>query len=115
MAKLLSNSFNIITLVINNEKHVTLALVALSNTRKEIVVSFRGAINIWNFVLDGIFNNGNVPGRSHNDNIKMHTGFYIATISLYDEVSYLTYTCLYRLLHSTNVYIGRSEGIFLSR
>lgn len=68
--------------------------MALSNNRKEIVLSFRGAINIWNFVLDGIFNNVNVPGRCNSDNIKIHTVFYIATMCLYDEVRNTYYSVI---------------------
>ncbi|KAJ6649733.1 Lipase [Pseudolycoriella hygida] len=68
--------------VFYNGTHNTLAMVALSNTRKEIVVSFRGSANSWNLVLDFAFL-FNVKERG---NIKVHAGFYIATMSLYEHV-----------------------------
>lgn len=59
-------------LVLHNGTHDTLAMVGdVSNTRQEIVVSFRGSANSWNLVHDFVFLMG-------------HTGFYIATMSLYD-------------------------------
>lgn len=72
--------------VINSYMHNTLAIVALSEARHEIVVAFRGAVNIWNFVLDVILKCDSIPGRLKSDNIKIHSGFYIATMSLYADV-----------------------------
>lgn len=66
--------------VIRNDVHNTISLITLSKRRKEIVIAYRGSMNTWNFILDALMVNG---GR---DNIKIHRGFYIATMSLYDEV-----------------------------
>lgn len=61
-------------------------MVALSHTRQEIVVSFRGSANSWNLVLDFALLMNVRPNDT--SNIKVHTGFYIATMSLYERVSY---------------------------
>lgn len=59
-------------------------MVALSHTRKEIVVAFRGSGNSMNLVLDfALPMNVRVNDAK---NIKVHTGFYLATMSLYDRV-----------------------------
>jgi len=71
--------------IIDNDFHNTIAIVALSHKRKEIVVSYRGTLNAWNVVLDALLICGSNPG-SRNDNIKIHRGFYIATMSLYKKV-----------------------------
>lgn len=62
-----------------------MAIVALSKKRKEIVVAFRGTWNVWNVVLDALL----ICGRTSNTprQIKIHQGFYMATMSLYDDVS----------------------------
>lgn len=63
-------------------------MVALSHVRKEIVVSFRGSGNSMNLVLDfALLMNVRANNSS---NIKVHTGFYIATMSLYDQVCMTT-------------------------
>lgn len=67
----------------NNETDVTV-LITLSHKRKEIVATFRGSQNPWNFVLD--FTMFSVCFNS-DCNIKLHVGFYIFTMSLYDEVT----------------------------
>lgn len=67
-----------------NDEHNTLALVTLSKNRKEIVVGFRGTWNVWNVVLDVLLINGR-EGKSSKQ-IKIHQGFYIAAMSLYDDV-----------------------------
>ncbi|KAJ6632995.1 Lipase [Pseudolycoriella hygida] len=69
--------------VFDNSTHDTSVLVALSDKRKEIVVAFRGSINIWNCILDVYYINTSPDGADH---IKIHKGFYIATMSLYDRV-----------------------------
>ncbi len=65
-------------------------MVTLSHTRQEIVVSFRGTSNSWNVVLDSVF----LFNVRENDtsNIKVHTGFYIATMSLYERVGFDYYS-----------------------
>lgn len=72
--------------VINNKDQNTLALVTLSKKRNEIVVAFRGTLNVFNILQDAIFisaRNSNTP-----DQIKVHQGFYLATMSLYEAVSF---------------------------
>lgn len=73
------------SLAIHNDVHNTLALVTCSENRKEIVVAFRGTWNVWNVVLDALL----IAGRNSNtpNDIKIHQGFYIATMSLYEDVS----------------------------
>lgn len=71
--------------VLNNNVHNTVSIVALSKKRKEIVVAFRGTWNVWNVVLDALLicaRNSKSPAG-----IKIHQGFYIATMSLYEDVS----------------------------
>ncbi|XP_037038648.1 lipase-like [Bradysia coprophila] len=70
--------------VIPNNMHNTLALITLSKNRKEIVVAFRGTWNVWNVILDVLLINGR-EGNSPKQ-IKVHQGFYIAAMSLYDDV-----------------------------
>lgn len=72
--------------VLYNGTHNTLSMVTLSHTRKEIVVSFRGSANSWNIVLDFVALINVRPNDA--SNIKVHTGFYIATMSLYERVSF---------------------------
>lgn len=74
-----------IEVLMNNDTDVT-ALVTLSNKRKEIVVTFRGSQNPWNFVLD--FTMLSVCYDIPDCDIRLHVGFYIFTMSLYDEVSF---------------------------
>ncbi|XP_037037057.1 lipase-like [Bradysia coprophila] len=69
--------------VLENVNHSTAALVALSEKRKEIVVAYRATTNYWNCVLDATILNISPHGA---DPIKIHRGFYIATMSLYDRV-----------------------------
>lgn len=64
------------------------ALVALSKTREEIVVAFRGTMNLWNVVLD--LDTFAIPFPDVPSDIKVHAGFYIAAASLYDDVSQST-------------------------
>lgn len=75
------------TVIMNNDTDNT-AVVAVSKTRREIVVAFRGTMNIWNVVLDlaGIaVNYPNIPAG-----IKLHAGFHTATMSLHNDVSQST-------------------------
>ncbi|KAJ6635787.1 Lipase, partial [Pseudolycoriella hygida] len=72
--------------MLRNDTHNTLALVTLSEIRKEIVVAFRGSSNIWNVLLDLFMIMGG-EGISEIEGIKLHRGFYIATMSLYDAVT----------------------------
>lgn len=68
-----------------NDETDNTALVAVSKTRQEIVVAFRGTMNIWNIVLDLdtiAVSYPNVP-----DGIKLHAGFHTAAMSLYNDVS----------------------------
>ncbi|XP_037050915.1 lipase-like [Bradysia coprophila] len=67
-----------------NDTFDTFAMVTLSHTRQEIVVAFRGSSNSMNLFLDfGLPMNVRVNDAS---NIKVHTGFYLATMSLYARV-----------------------------
>lgn len=68
--------------VIKNSLWNTLAYVTVSDVREEITVTFRGTIpDLRNYLLDAtLFNTGT-------NNIKFHLGFYVATMSLYDDVS----------------------------
>lgn len=69
--------------VIKNNLLNTLAYVTVSDARKEITVNFRGTIvDLRNYLLDATLFN---PG--FND-IKFHLGFYVATMSLYNDVSH---------------------------
>ncbi|KAJ6635789.1 Lipase, partial [Pseudolycoriella hygida] len=74
--------------VLRNDTHNTLALVTLSEKRKEIVVTYRGSTNFWNFFLDFYaIDMIDVETRtSALRGIKIHRGFYIATMSLYKDV-----------------------------
>lgn len=65
----------------NNDMNV-LALVTLSNSRKEIVVAFRGSQNFWTVVLS--YTMLNVCYNAPECDIKLHVGFYKLTMSLYD-------------------------------
>jgi len=71
------------TVIMNNNTDTT-ALVAVSKTRQEIVVAFRGTMNIWNIVLDvwtiAVTYSNTPPG------VKLHAGFHAATMSLYSKV-----------------------------
>ncbi|XP_037049534.1 lipase-like [Bradysia coprophila] len=59
----------------------TLAFVTVSDSRKEIAVTFRGTIvDLRNYLLDAAFFNVGFG------NIKFHFGFYVATMSLYNNV-----------------------------
>ncbi len=84
------NELKLFTLVLENATHDTLALVALSK-RQEIVVALRGTDNFWNSVLDIYLINTSPEGA---DQIKIHRGFYIATMSLYDRVSFCKWKAL---------------------
>jgi hypothetical protein len=67
--------------ILKNETLVTLALITVHSVKKEIVVTFRGSSNAPNFVLDFVFLDVDyAPG------VKIHTGFYICTMSLYSRV-----------------------------
>ncbi|XP_037039210.1 lipase-like [Bradysia coprophila] len=70
--------------VLNNNVHNTLALVTLSKKRQEIVVAFRGTWNVWNVVLDVLL----IAATPYDtpEPILIHQGFYIAEMSLYDDV-----------------------------
>lgn len=61
------------------------ALITISHCRKEIVITLRGSQNAWNVVLSSLALN--VQKDDTDPNIKMHLGIYIATMSLYNEVS----------------------------
>jgi hypothetical protein len=70
--------------VIMNNKTDTTALVAVSKTREEIVVTYRGTMNIWNVVLDVAAVAISYPNTPKG--IKIHAGFHAATMSLYSDV-----------------------------
>lgn len=67
-----------------NNKTDNTALVAVSKKREEIVVAFRGTMNIWNIVLDVATVAVTYPNTPKG--IKIHAGFHIATMSLYSDV-----------------------------
>jgi len=69
--------------VINNNDQNLLALVTVSEKRKEIVVTFQGTFNVWGAILDAILIQGSA---SNNPDIKVHRGFYIAAMGLYEDV-----------------------------
>lgn len=60
------------------------ALITLSTSRKEIVVTFRGGQNPWNVIL--ALSMYTVCYASRPCDIKLHGGFYAAAMSIYDEV-----------------------------
>jgi len=91
----------------------TLALITLSFTREEIVVTYRGTANIWNWILDFTAITFNYPSTP--SGIKLHLGFYVATLSLYNDVVtnvgfLLTYFPNYKLK-----IIGHSLGGAMAR
>lgn len=68
-------------IVLKNILLNTLAFVTVSDSRKEITVTFRGTIvDLRNYLLDATLFN---PGFN---NIRFHLGFYFATMSLYNDV-----------------------------
>lgn len=71
--------------VLNNSLQDTRAIVTLSETREEIVVTYRGSYNVWNALQDITLIATKVDNTSP---IKIHTGFHIAAQSLYSDVSY---------------------------
>ncbi|KAG4067502.1 hypothetical protein HA402_002779 [Bradysia odoriphaga] len=71
------------TVIMNNETDNT-AIVAVSKTREEIVVAFRGTMNIWNVVLDVATIACTYPNLPQG--VKLHAGFHAATMSLYQDV-----------------------------
>lgn len=76
-----------VLVIMNNDTDNT-ALVTISKTREEIVIAFRGTMNIWNVVFDAAMftvDYPNVPGG-----IELHVGFYTAAVSLYRDVSLST-------------------------
>lgn len=70
--------------VLNNTDQNTLALATLSINRSEIVIAFRGTWNAWNVVTDGMIT---VRSEPDNPQVKVHQGFRMATMSLFDKVS----------------------------
>lgn len=63
------------------------ALVTVSNSRKEIVLTYRGTMNLWNVVED--LELLEIKYANRQSDIKIHTGFYKATMSLYNEVGFI--------------------------
>lgn len=70
-----------------NNNTDTTALVTISHNREEIVVTYRGTAELWNVVLDALFMN--IKYGNETSDIKLHKGYYTATMSLYNEVSRL--------------------------
>lgn len=60
------------------------ALVTLSTSREEIVVTFRGSQNPWNVIVDVSMFAVCYPSKPCD--IKLHAGFYSTAMSLYDKV-----------------------------
>lgn len=69
----------------NNDTDCT-ALVMVSKTRREIVVAFRGSMNLWNSVLDLATIAVAYPNLPNG--VKLHAGFHTALMSLYCDVSH---------------------------
>jgi hypothetical protein len=67
--------------ILTNEALATMALLSVHSDRKEIVVTFRGTTNLPNVLADFTF--VEVPSEP---GVKIHKGFYIATLSLYYKV-----------------------------
>jgi len=99
--------------VLNNNVHNTIALVTLSKTRKEIVVAFRGTWNVWNVVLDALLicaRHSETP-----EQIQIHQGFYMATMSLYDDVVRTVASYLNENPEFKVVITGHSLGAAMAR
>ena len=80
----MNHKMNHLLIVLTNDDMNVAALVTLSHKRKEIVVTFRGSQNPWNFVLD--FTMLTVCYNPPDCDIKLHVGFYLFTMAMYDEV-----------------------------
>lgn len=72
-------------LVLMNNYTDTTALVTIAHNRKEIVVTYRGTAALWNVVLSALF--VSIQYGDNTSDIKLHKGFYYATMSLYNEAS----------------------------
>lgn len=70
--------------IINNDADVT-ALITLSETRKEIVVTYRGTQNVFNAVLGATM--FNVCYDTPECDIRLHLGLYISTMAIYQTVT----------------------------
>lgn len=87
-------------------------LITLSKTRKEIVVAFRGTTNLANFVEDVVLisaRNSDTPSP-----IKVHQGFYIATMSLYPDVSFHFCKLSMSLKHQNFIQVVRQVSAYLT-
>ncbi|KAJ6648388.1 Lipase [Pseudolycoriella hygida] len=71
------------TIIMNNDTDCT-TLITVSSTRKEIVVAFRGTMNIWNILLDLDTMATTYPNLP--SGVKLHAGFHTAAMSLYNNV-----------------------------
>lgn len=75
-------------IVLKNNLLNTLAFITVSDSRQEIVVSYRGTIvDLRNYLLDATLLNLGTNG------MKVHLGFYVATMSLYRSVSHFASKC----------------------
>lgn len=103
---------NTFAVLMNNVTDCT-ALVTVSNSRKEIVVTYRGTANIWNVIQDLDFLD--IDYADMQSDIKVHTGFYKATMSLYNDV--VKHVGVQVKLHPTYkvVIVGQSLGGAMAR
>lgn len=62
-------------------------MITVSDSRKEIVVTFRGTLNLYNALLDiKLFSVKYEEKIKADDDIRIHIGVFKATMSLYPKV-----------------------------
>jgi len=69
--------------LIQDNLYNTLAIITINDARKEIVVTFRGSLNVPNVVEDVLLVPGDPAGPK---DVRVHQGFYLATQSIYAPV-----------------------------
>lgn len=69
---------------VNNTVYGTFAMITVHPSKSEVVVTFRGSVGIMNFIADITL----LPVNNTN-NVKIHRGFYLSLMSIYNEVSLL--------------------------
>ena len=67
-----------------NELFGTFALIIVLEDKQQIVVAFRGSFVITNFIADIKFVPVLYPGCG--EDVRLHKGFLMSTLSLYHEV-----------------------------
>ncbi|KAJ9056901.1 hypothetical protein DSO57_1027914 [Entomophthora muscae] len=68
-----------------NKIHNTRAFVAIDSEKSRVIVAFRGSKNIQNVMADGLFVLTSYSPASR-INSKVHSGFKLATLSVYDAM-----------------------------